>query len=125
MYFNLSMAYTFLNSFAKAREYWNGRKEFGSNWFSGLKQLKLVIDFWEKRYNQTKNFPILLNDERTYVYKDPETKRRELAEQEALRLAAEQATKDSLNATKKKNTKTKTAMKPATKPKTNVKKPKA
>ncbi len=119
LYYNLALAYLWIDDFAKAKEYAQGRKKDLGSWdknlLSGIRDLSALIDDRALRQDANKSRTLLLSDSNVYVYKDPATRLREKEEalkaQVALQESLKAARLDSLARSKKGTAKSKAGVK--------------
>ena len=98
LYYNLALAYLWIDDFAKAKEYAQGRKKDVGSWdknlMSGIRDLSALIDERAARQEANKWRTVFTADSNVYVYKDPATRLKEqedLVKAEQARLVADKA----------------------------------
>ena len=133
LYYNLALAYLWIDDFAKAREYAQGRKKDVGSWdknlLSGIRDLSALIDDQAARQEANKGRRVMLADSSEYVYKDPATRQREQEERakaDLARLESEKAARaDSMKRASKSAPRNAVAKKTAAPKKTTSAKPAA
>jgi len=84
LYYNLALGYLWIDDFAKAKEYAQGRKKdvgsWDKNFLAGIKSLSSAIDDRTVRHEANQWRSLLLADSNVYVYKDPATRMKEQEE---------------------------------------------
>lgn len=106
LYYNLALAYLWIDDFVKAKEYAQGRKKDLGSWdknlLSGIRDLSALIDDRAARQEANKWRQVIVMDSNVYVYKDPATRQRESEEAQKAMIAKLKAEKaDSLARAKK------------------------
>jgi hypothetical protein len=107
IYYNLTLAYLWIDDFVKAREYAQGRKKdvgsWDKNFLSGIRILSDFIDNRARRHEANNWRKPMVADENQYMYKDAVQRAKEKAE---LMAKADKARTDSLKALKTSTKKT-------------------